>query len=156
MPLFRRETEADKANQTPGRGPKDSAALDAILAHLDEELWRARRYERPLSVVTATPVLLKGERLAAKLTASILEAARGALRRTDGVDMVEGSLLIAVLPETDDLEAQAAAFRLKTDLTLPGLASRQVKWHTASVTLTTETTAAELLEAALATLAEAA
>jgi hypothetical protein len=70
--------------------------------------------------------------------------------------MVDGPLLIAVLPETDELEAQSAAFRLRTELTLPGLATRQVKWHTAAVTLTTETTAAELLEAALATLAEAA
>jgi len=154
MPLFRRESP--DSNNTTIRSPKASAAVDEILAHLDEELWRARRYERPLSVATATPVLLKGERLGDKLTASVLEAARTALRRTDGVRMVEGPLLIAVLPETGELEAQSAAFRLKTELTLPGLASRQVKWHTAAVTLTTETNAAELLEAALATLAEAA
>lgn len=155
MPLFRRPSP-DSRHDVAIRRPTTSASVSSILAHLDEELWRARRYQRPLSVVTATPLLLQGERIGAKLADSVLEAARAALRRSDGVTMVEGPLLVAVLPETDELEAQSAAFRLRTDLSLPGLASRQVKWHTAAVTLTAETTAAELLEAALASLAAAA
>lgn len=156
MPLFRRQQSSPDSGPRPIPGPKDSAALSEILAELEEELWRARRYERPLSVATAAPVLLKGERLGEKLASSVLETAKHALRRSDGVRIVDGPLLIAILPETDAQEGHAAAYRLGSALTLPGIASRQVKWRASSTTLTTETTAAELLESALSRLSNAA
>lgn len=157
MPLFRRGHPTDEAER-PGaaRAPKESPALQSILARLDDELWRARRYARPLSVITAVPVLLTGERVEDELTAAVLDTARRTLRRSDGVVLVDGPLLIAVLPETGRDKAQAAAYRLGAALQLPGLASRQLKWRTASATLTDEEAATGLLNAALAMLDDAA
>lgn len=157
MPLFRRGRSTSEAER-PGaaRAPEASLALQSILARLDDELWRARRYTRPLSVITAVPVLLTGERVEDELIASVVNVARRTLRRSDGVVLVEGPLLIAVMPETGRDEAQAAAYRLGAALRLPGLASRQLKWRTASATLTDEETATGLLDAALGMLDEAA
>jgi hypothetical protein len=157
MPLFRRGRSTSEAERprAPHAG-KDSPALQAILARLDDELWRARRYARPLSAITAVPELLRGEHVEDELMAAVLETARRTLRRSDGVELVEGPLLIAVMPETGRDEAQAAAYRLGAALQLPGLASRQLKWRTSSATLTDEEAAASLLDAALAMLADAA
>ena len=102
-----------KSRPTPGptveprraNGPKllfDRGILARwfILYRLIEEIDRAARYQRPLAVMVARPVLLKGEQLGAADRAVAAEAAARTARATDLVGWLSDDSILILMPET--------------------------------------------------------
>ena len=87
-----------------------------ITYRLDQEMERARRYQRPLSVVLATPAVLPGEQLAEQALASGAAAARAAARSTDLAGWMDGSRILIVMPETTHALARVAIFRWRNEI----------------------------------------
>jgi GGDEF domain-containing protein len=97
-------------------GPDDlkEGALFAswyIINRLSEELDKAVRYGRPLSVVIAKPKLFLGEQPESESIAAASEAARAAVRSTDLIGWLGEDRLLIILPEAKENEANAAASR---------------------------------------------
>lgn len=104
-----------------------------ILYRLDEEMRRARRYQRPLSIIVATPATLPGERLTAEALYAAAEAAQVIARSTDLVGWIEGDRIITIMPETNPEEAKAAASRLLNEMWLRGRSMGGKKWSLAAI-----------------------
>ena len=151
MPLFKKEPA-----QPPGAarsGTANSAARDAFLHGLEDEIWRARRYDRPLSIVAATPRLLPAERLSPEETSFAAKTVREVLRRSDDTAWIDSGCIVGILPETNGDQARAAAYRLRTELERRAIGDRRVTWRVASVPLRGEEFARDLLDALLTELA---
>ena len=140
MPLFKKES----VQTVPGTPPM--LARDELLRLLDGEIARAGRHARFLSVVIASPRLLPEERLSRGEGASATEAVAGLLRRSDHAGWLDRSTLLLVLPETDPDQAQAAVFRIRSELTRRSTA-RIINWQAASYTIQDEASAQEALDA---------
>jgi hypothetical protein len=104
-----------------------------ILYRLDEEMRRARRYQRRLSVIIAAPAVLPGERLAAEALYAAAEAAQAIARSTDLVGWIEGDRILTIMPETTPEEAKAAASRLLNEMWLRGRSMGGKKWSLAAI-----------------------
>jgi hypothetical protein len=122
MPIrFGRRTEPGAATDKPAR---DAAVLtDGVLLaewyivrRLDEELKRARRHDRPLSVVVATPRLIPGERVTALELEVAAAAARAVARSTDLLGWLGSDSILMIMPETSPLGARSAVFRWRSDM----------------------------------------
>ena len=87
-----------------------------IINRLSEELDKAVRYGRPLSIVIAKPRLLQGERPTSEAITVASEAAQSAARSADLVGWLGEDSLIIVLPETKENEANAAASRWRQEI----------------------------------------
>ena len=150
MPLFRREPTGTVPSAAPAMLGRDD-----LLRVLDGEIARAGRHGRFLSVVIASPRLLPDERLSTRETANAAEAIVGLLRRSDHAGWLDTSTLLLVLPETDASQAEAAAFRIRSELTRRSTA-RVINWRAAAYTISDESTALEALEAVAGALRAAA
>lgn len=135
--------------------PSDPASPDepeaAFLRTLEAEGWRAARYERPLSLVVAAPVLLAGERLGRAAARDAAEIAQSCLRRSDRVVVLRGYILAAILPETTADAARVTTFRMCSELSRRPLAGGgPATWRGAAETLREGQDSRALLAAALA------
>lgn len=147
MPLFK------KGNAAPERehdnAPSDALAQADLARHLDDEVWRAARYGRPLVLVCLAPRMLAGERLTQSERQMAIDALRACLRRSDVVGEAGEGVFVAVLPETDDAAGASVAFRLRSELSLRSAGRRQVNWHMSSTVRTEEQSGEQLLLAGL-------
>ncbi|MBF6600246.1 MAG: hypothetical protein IVW36_07025 [Dehalococcoidia bacterium] len=96
---------------------------------LDEEAERARRYERPLSLLLAGPALLADETPTPDSLQAAASAARTAARAMDLVGWVDSATILMVLPETTTDEARAAASRLRSEMWLRSRSFGGQKWE---------------------------
>jgi hypothetical protein len=115
-----------------------------LLRLLDGEIARAARYGRFLSVVIAGPRLLPDEYLSRSEGASATEAVAGLLRRSDHAGWLDRSTILLVLPEADADQAEAAAFRIRTELTRRNSA-RVINWRAEAHTIQDEASAKHAL-----------
>jgi hypothetical protein len=96
---------------------------------LEEEIQRAQRYERPLSVLVAGPALIGEEAPAPGSVEAAAAAARSAARMMDLVGWVDGVTVLMVLPDTSVDEARAAASRWRSEMWLRSRSFGGQKWE---------------------------
>ena len=121
---------ADAAHEASGVDALKRHGLyaDWYMTHrLAQEVDRARRYGRPLSVIVASPALLPGEEPAAETVDAAVAAAEAVVRSTDILGW-HGRDFLVILPETNGTEAEAAAARWRSELYLRTRASGGIKW----------------------------
>lgn len=140
MPLFRKEP-VQAAPVPPALVPREEA-----LRLLDGEIARAARHGRALSIVIASPRLLQDERLSRAEAAAAATTVAGLLRRSDHAGWLDDSRLLLVLTETDARQAEAAAFRIRTELTRRSRA-RVINWNAIAYVIEDEATAAAAVDA---------
>ena len=113
---------------------------------LGEEMERARRYGRPLAVAIAdAPALLPGERLSAEALAAATEAAQIAARSTDLLGWLDGYSFLMIMPETTDVDAEAALSRWRSEMWLRSRSFGGQKWNIAILPSPVEFDSAEQL-----------
>lgn len=100
---------------SPDRLARESVLLDE---RASTELTRARRYERPLSVVT---VRVGAQGHAARSAATVGHALARELRVTDVVGITEPGVAVAILPETGKDVVEDLVGRLSGSLLAAGL-----------------------------------
>jgi hypothetical protein len=148
VPLFKKGTQAAPAPVSDA-GHAAMSSRDEFMRRLGDEVWRARRYGRPLGIVCLAPRMLTGEHLGSGERAAALQALNASLRRSDFSGEVGESVFAATLPETGDAECRAVAFRLRSELSLRSSATRRINWHVGNASVTEEETAEALLLTAL-------
>ena len=103
---------------TPESDPVEGLFEEGVYAswymghRLPQEVARAQRHGRPLTVLAATPFLLPGESLTRQALKDATDAARLSSRETDLVGWGEDGRLLLVLIETPASEALVASARL--------------------------------------------
>lgn len=128
---FLKEKQAKVQNQ-PDEVLRDRGLLAPwfMAYRLEQEIERARRYGRPLSVMMAEPALLPNERYSRAAMEAVAEAAHKVSRNTDLVGWAdEMARLVIIMPETDGEAAQIAATRLRDELWIRTRAADGHKWE---------------------------
>jgi hypothetical protein len=100
-----------------------------IMRRLDEELGRARRYQRPLAVALAAPMLLPGEQPTALALEVAAAAARAAARSTDLLGWLGSVSILMIMPETPPGGARVAVFRWREDMRMRSQSVGGHKWR---------------------------
>ncbi len=109
--------------------PEELLRDGVLLAHwfitheLDKEMERARRHNRPLTVVVlrAAPGHLSTEQTDAAISGAA-KTAMSISRTTDLISWLPDCGIMVVMPETDDQQARAAAYRWREEMYIRG-------WH---------------------------
>lgn len=117
--------------QPPGPHLLMDGALYAewfILYELEKELERARRHERPLSILILTPVPSLGEHPSGHALQVAAAAAMRCARPTDLIGWLPDNRILVVLPETDKDGAAAAGYRWRTEMYTRTLAVGALRW----------------------------
>jgi hypothetical protein len=155
--LKRTEPEAAAAPRPPGAEVLREGVLLAhwyILYRLDEEMERARRYQRPLSIMIARPKLLPGEQSTALALEVGAAAAQAAARSTDLLGWLGSDSILMVMPETRQANANAAASRWRDDMWLRGQHVGGHQWQVVAMeNVGNFETAEQLIQAATGELA---
>ena len=99
-----------------------------VLYRLVEEVDRAGRYARPISVVVARPALLRGERVQPDVLKRVADSASRTARSTDLVGWLTDDSILIVMPETQPHEAAVAAHRLRNEVWLHSRTAGGQKW----------------------------
>lgn len=132
MPLFKKDAQ-ERGPGDPAQAPGlDVLAGPEIRERLATELWRASRFGRPVSLLTATPGLLAGERIWREEVQFAEAAIARLLRRSDSVGRLGEAGFLIVLPETDLDAAVAVAHRLQAELGLRSGAINRRDWRVGS------------------------
>jgi len=101
-----------------------------ILDRLEEEIFRADRYGRPLVVLCVVAQRVPGEALRPGETAFAVEAVSAQLRFSDRVGTLDDGTLVAMLPETDPAVARVIAHRVAADLAVCSVGANRRNWLT--------------------------
>lgn len=147
MRLFKgveQEPEAPPPQEEPSQLPREAGpailtegpllAPWFVLYRLEEEMERARRYGRPLSIlIISAPALLSREKLDPEAISAAVEAARVTARSTDLLGWVDDGTLLIVMPETPEREAQVAVSRWQNEMWLRSRKFGGGKWEVAAV-----------------------
>jgi len=127
MPLFKRRgrDEQDGGGQPPGAAR--ILNLQGILDRIEEEIFRAERYGRPLVVLCFVP-----QRLAdvpdKREIASAADFVSNELRFSDRVAVLTDGTIVAVLPETQPAVARVVAHRIAADLVVRSAGDTHRNW----------------------------
>lgn len=127
MPLFKRHG-GDGDSKEPGDAASRILDEREIFERIEEELFRAERYGRPLVILCARPQLLPNEAIRPEEAAVAIEAVSAQLRFSDRVGTLLDGTIVAVLPETPVEVARVIAQRIAVDLTLRSAGVSQRKW----------------------------
>jgi hypothetical protein len=114
-----RKEDASPPPQTDGSNAIFDGGLLAawyVARRLDEELARAHRCDRQLSVLLTSPQLLPGERLPASAREAAAAAALRGTRRYDLVGWLPNGGIVVIMPETGQREAASVADRLRNEM----------------------------------------
>ncbi|HXF50358.1 MAG TPA: hypothetical protein VNM43_01605 [Dehalococcoidia bacterium] len=119
------EDETAEANERPDAAIRDELGLHQrwyFVMRLAEELERASRRNRCLSVVAWEYRLLPGETVPPTFVRRAAEELAERVRAYDVVFHLDDCRFVALLPDADGTEARTAAFRIKADLcvAMPG------------------------------------
>jgi hypothetical protein len=128
MPLFKRRGR----DEQPGDGSPPAAArilnLQEIFDRLEEEIFRAGRYGRPLVVLCVVPQRMTGAVPDPQEIAAAAEFVSSELRFSDRVGVLTDGAVVAVLPETQPDVARVIAHRLAADLAVRSAGSTRRNW----------------------------
>jgi hypothetical protein len=100
-----------------------------IVYRLEQELYRARRYGAPLTVLISEPQLIVGERVRRDGREAAAAAAEKSARSLDLVGWLDDSRIIMVLPMTDAPSARFAATRMRDEMWLLSYQHGGQKWQ---------------------------
>lgn len=127
------DVHAGTARPVFGAGALAEADLRRVFEY---EIDRARRYKRPLSLIRAVPgrPLADNARLAHAGDAP--KVVRSAVRRIDHVGVLNDRSIVALLPETEERAANAAALRVASALRSVSRSSQIGTWRVGVATLT--------------------
>jgi hypothetical protein len=140
MPLFRDKREinqlpAEDAEEAP-LPPGPHLLLEGtvlarwfVLYRLEQELYRARRYGPPLTVLISEPQLISGERVRRDGREAAAAAAAKSARQLDLVGWLDENRIIMVLPMTDAPSARFAATRMRDEMWLLSYTHGGQKWQ---------------------------
>ena len=127
MPLFKRRGR----DEQPGDDSPPAVArilnLQEIFDRLEEEIFRAERYARPLVVLCIVPQRL-GEAPDAREIAAAAAFVSSTLRFSDRVGVLTDGTIMALLPETQPEVAGVVAHRIAADLVVRSAAGTQRNW----------------------------
>ena len=124
-----------------------------MLLRLEEEMERARRYDRPLSILSAVPALLPGEQLSQEAFAAATEAAQRAARSTDLLGWLENNSFLVIMPETSQVDMETAVFRWRNEMWLCSRGVNGKKWKIIALDPAGFKTAEAVIESAIQQLA---
>ncbi len=135
MPLFflkRRPVIPPAESNVIPESLRDSGlmALWYLVYRLNGELERARRYDRPLSVIVGEQAALPGEQPSPGALSAASAAARTITRSTDFAGWIGHGRILVVLPETPAAEAEVVASRWRNELWLRTHTRGGAKWRT--------------------------
>lgn len=130
------EAEAEEAAPVEEPGPhllSDGPLLARwfILYELEKEMRRARRHERPLSIMVLMPVPTLAEPADESLLAAA-EAARRSSRVTDLIGWLPTGGILIVMPETDRDGAAAGVSRWRNEMYTSTMRTGAVRWQVAT------------------------
>jgi hypothetical protein len=141
----------EDAGPPPNQERPDAAIRDELGLHqrwyfvmrLAEELERASRRSRALSIVAWDYRLLPGEEVPLAFVRRAAEELAERVRAYDVVFRLDDCRFVALLPDADGTEARTAAFRIKADLcvAIPGPG----KWRAAVAAYPVDGTDADTL-----------
>ena len=134
--LIDAEAEADAAAPAEEPGPhllSDGPLLARwfILYELDKEMRRAKRHERPLSIMVLMPVATLSQPAEQSLLAAA-EAARRSSRVTDLIGWLPSGGILVVMPETDKDGAAAGVSRWRNEMYTSTMRTGAVRWQVAT------------------------
>jgi len=143
-PFRKRGTEPETASgdveeQTAAGGPERvilSRGLYAewyVMRRLNEELERARRYERPLAVMLAEPMVIAGRPASAEALAAGATAAQASARGSDLIGWIAHDRILIIMPETDAVEASVATRRWRDEMWRRSQHAGGLKWRIAAL-----------------------
>ncbi len=148
----------------PNDGDLDEAPDRLLLLHdgrllakwfieyrLKQEVDRAKRYDRPLSVLVAVPTMLLNERLTDAALDAAVSAAVLAARETDLVGWIGEDRIMVIMPETNGDRAKIAMSRWRDEMWLRSRGVGGQKWQLTVLDALTELADFTTLDAALAT-----
>lgn len=120
-----------------------------VLHRLEEEVRRARRYLRPLSILVAKPRVLPGE-LSASLSVEVAaEAAQSVSRSTDLLGWLSPDAILIIMPETIGREMEAAVSRWRNFMWVRSRDKGGQEWDVVAVETGEAETAEDILRAAM-------
>jgi len=138
--LFKRSEHEAEAVPQPRAAGAEALKEGPLFARwyavyrLEEEMERARRYERPLAIAVATaPTVFVGERLSPELLHAATEAAQAAARSTDLLGWLSSDSFLMIMPETSPPDAEAAVSRWRNEMWLRSRRLGGQKWHIAAL-----------------------
>ena len=165
MRLFKKPQTEPDVEQRPEQGTalqphgpetlKEGSVLARwyMLLRLEEEMERARRYDRPLSILSVVPALLPGEQLSQEAFAAATEAAQRAARSTDLLGWLESNSFLVIMPETSQVDMETAVFRWRNEMWLCSRGVNGKKWKIIALDPARFETAEAVIEAAIQQLA---
>lgn len=128
MPLFKRRGQEGKPGDEPPQGAPRILNLQEIFDRLEEEIFRADRYARPLVVLCIVPQRIVGEAPQPGEIASAADFVSTTLRFSDRVGVLTDGTIVAVLPETQLEVARVVAQRIAADLAVRSSAGTRRNW----------------------------
>ena len=128
MPLFKRLGQNEEPDGPPPGGSPRVLNLQAIFDRLEEEIFRAERYARPLVCLCIVPQSLPGAPTQAEL-GSAAEFVSKELRFSDRVGVLTDGTIVAVLPETQPAVARVVGDRIAGDLVMRSTGTTHRNWH---------------------------
>jgi hypothetical protein len=140
MPLFREKRDNTPPPQEVAAEPPavdgphllfDGPVLARwfVAYRLEQELYRARRYGAPLTVLLSEPQLITGERVRRDGREAAAAAASKSARSLDLVGWLDDNRIIMVLPMTDAPSARFAATRMRDEMWLLSYQHGGQKWQ---------------------------
>lgn len=149
--LRRREESPEPEPQPPGPELLQEGPIYAqwyIRHRLEEELRRARRYHRPLSILVARPRVLPGE-LSSSLSIEVAaEAAQSISRSTDLLGWLSEDSFLIIMPETFGPATEAAVSRWRNFMWVRSRDKGGREWDVVALETGEAETVDEVLEAA--------
>ena len=133
MPLFKRRDSGDDAHESGEDSARVLSERD-ILDRIEEEIFRAGRYDRPLVVLCVLRQRLGDELSTPAEMRHAVEAVSAQLRFSDRVGVLADGTIVAVLPETAGDMVRPVAHRVAADLSLRAGATGSRKWLTGTAT----------------------
>ncbi|MGB2694201.1 MAG: hypothetical protein WBD55_03320 [Dehalococcoidia bacterium] len=139
MPLFKKSQKTDP--EAPG-APTAQAILKEgplyarwyILYRLEEEMERARRYNRPVAIImvaAGTPLPVQPANDQALQAA--VETAKAMARSIDLLGWYSKDSFLTIMPETSQADAEAAVSRWRNEMWLRSRALGGQKWRVAAL-----------------------
>jgi GGDEF domain-containing protein len=153
MPLFKKSAKPDvSVSSQPEPAPVNERVLKEgplyarwyILHRLEEEMERARRYDRPVAVImVATAPPIPGEARNAPALEAAVETAQAMARSIDLLGWYSGDSFLTIMPETTQADAEAAVSRWRNEMWLRSRAFGGQKWRVAALASSDQFASAE-------------
>ncbi len=125
MPLFKRRGQGDEPSEP---SPARVLNLQEIFDRLEEEIFRADRYGRPLVVLCVVAQRIGDEAPPPAEAARAADVVDAQLRFSDRVGLLADGTIVVVLPETQADAARVVAHRIAADLAVRSAGASRRNW----------------------------